>query len=193
MNRASAVNEMKATWAILNSDLDAAVEYGKQANTPYAQRALTRALFAAIEGLSYSLRQVTLVSLSGTKLLTEDEIVLLREVSIRVDEDGRIKAREAYLPFPQSLLFSVRMYVKNHGAKFEIDKSKNGWQALKRASAARNHITHPKSSASLTLTDGELRALMDAAEWWHSSMLAMFKACEEADRHWREKSEAKLK
>ena len=189
MNRASAVNEMKATWAVLNSDLDAAVEYGKKANTPYAQRALTRALFAAIEGLAYSLRQVTLASLYGTKLLTQDELVLLREVSIRIDDGGKVKAREAYLPFPQSLLFSVRMYVKNHGAKFEIDKSQKGWQALQIAINARNHITHPKSAASLTLTNEELQALMETAEWWKSSMLALFKACEEADIFWRKKIE----
>jgi len=37
MNRTEAVNRLKETWSILNTDLDAAVSYGRIDNTPYAQ------------------------------------------------------------------------------------------------------------------------------------------------------------
>lgn len=50
MNRAEAVAELKTLWAALSADQDAAVAYGKQNNTPYAQRALIRANFALMEG-----------------------------------------------------------------------------------------------------------------------------------------------
>lgn len=184
MDRSTAVNELKATWAVLNADLDAAVAYGKQANTPYAQRALTRALFATIEGLSYLLRQVTIATLSDTDILTEGELMLLREETYRLDEKGRPKPSVSYLQFPQSLLFTVRVYAKNHGAEFELDTSMKGWQALVIATKARNRITHPKSSTSLALNNEELQALVDAALWWKSSMLELFTACREADKHW---------
>lgn len=91
MDRAAAVDQLKRTWAILDADLTEAFAYGKRGNTPYAQRALVRAFFAAVEGLSFQLRQVTLASLSGTTLLTDAETQLLQEVKYFLDEKGRPK------------------------------------------------------------------------------------------------------
>ena len=144
MDRKAAVEQLKQTWAILNSDLDAAVEYGRIDNSPYAQRALVRAFFAAVEGLSYQMRQVTLASLAGTEFVTEQEVQLLREVRHSLDDKGRPKEAPSFLPFPDSLLFSLSIYAKNHGADFEVDKSQRGWQALRQTTQVRNNVTHPR-------------------------------------------------
>ena len=187
MNRADAVGHLKQTWAILNADLDAAVEYGRLDNTPYAQRALVRAFFAAVEGLSYQMRQVTLASLAGTELITEQEVQLLREVRHSLDEKGHPKETPVFLPFPESLLFSLSIYAKNHGAVFEVDKSQRGWQALRLTTKVRNNVTHPKTPESLSLTNDDLQALMDASRWWQATLLSLFKACNEADEYWSAK------
>lgn len=187
MNRADAVTQLKQTWTILNADIDAAVEYGRLNNTPYAQRALVRAFFAAVEGLSYQMRQVTLASLAGTEFVTEEEVQLLREVRYSLDQNGRPKAAPTFLPFPESLLFSISIYAKNHGAVFEIDKSRSGWRALRQITQVRNNVTHPKAPESLTLTENDLKALSDASDWWHETLLKLFKACDEADEDWRAK------
>lgn len=79
MNRAEAVSQLKDVWAILSSDLDAAIQYGRITNTPYAQRAMVRTWFALVEGLSYQLRQVTLATLQNTDFLSTSEIALLKE------------------------------------------------------------------------------------------------------------------
>ena len=102
MKRADAVGQLKQTWAILNADLDSAVEYGRIDNTPYAQRALARAFFAVVEGLSYQMRQVTLASLVGTEFITEQEVQLLREVRHSLDEKGNPKETPVFLLFPES-------------------------------------------------------------------------------------------
>ena len=190
MDRADAVAQLKSVWSVLNADLDAALAYGRQDNTPYAQRALVRAYFALVEGLSYQLRQVTLASLKGTDLLSAPEIALLREERCSLDNNGRHKVSEHFLPFPQSLLFSIRSYVKNHGAEFEPDTKLPGWSAMRRAIAIRNSVTHPKSDNALSLTDQDLQAFVDAAAWWKATMLGMFAACHEADDYWRHQLES---
>jgi hypothetical protein len=185
MTRFEAVNELKALWKVLDADLAEAVTYGQSNNSPYAQRALVRAHFALIEGLSFALRQVTLASLRGTERLSEDEVILLREERPSIDEQGRPKAIQQFLKFPDSLLFSIRSYVKNHGTTYEPDRTGSGWQALHSAVKARDRVTHPKSAASLALSDADLRTFVEAAAWWKKTMLEMFGACDEADEYWK--------
>lgn len=186
MNRAEAVSQLKNVWAILNSDLDAAIQYVRKYNTQYAQRAMVRTWFALVEGLSYQLRQVTLASLQGTDFLSPSEVVLLNEMRHSVSDKGYPKTSEQFLPFPQSLLFSIRAYVKNHGAKYEADMKLPGWSAMLHAAKVRNRVTHPKSVTALELSEEDLEAVVEAAKWWKATMLGMFSACKEADDFWRE-------
>ena len=181
MNRRESVEQLKAVWQILDDDLDLAVKYGQSDNTPYAQRALVRTFFAAVEGLSYQLRCVTLASIGHTTILSAAELQLLQEERYSLDKSGRPESGKANLPFPQSMLFSIATYVKNHGAVYQPDVSGKGWSAMKHAITARNNVTHPKSVLSLSLSDRDLADLMEASRWWHSTMLSMFVACEQAD------------
>jgi hypothetical protein len=184
LNRSEAINEMKAIWSVLDSDIELALEYGRVADTPYAQRALVRAFFAAVEGLSYQLRQVTLATLGKSKLLTYSERALLAEERYFIDDKGQSKSTSAFLQFPQSLLFSINTYVKNHGAEFSPDLSGHGWHAFRRTTNVRHRVTHPKSASSLILTEVEIEDLMVASKWWNDTMLSMFQACKQADDYW---------
>lgn len=190
LQRSDAVDEMKKVFAVLEADVDAALAEGRREDTPYAQRALVRAHFAAVEGLSFQLRQVTIATLQGTSLLTPIELALLKEETYSINEAGRPRASEKFLKFPESFLFSMRCYAKNHGAEFDVDTGGAGWQAMREANAVRNRVTHPKSLESLTLTEGDLTALVNAAEWSRATLLELFKKCEEADEYWRRRQSA---
>lgn len=181
MNRAEAVAQLKEVWSILTEDLNLAEEYWQIEKTAYAKRALIRAFFAAVEGLSYQLRQVTLATLENTEFITTAELALLKEERYDLDDKGRAKTKENYLPFHKSFLFSISSYAKNHGVTFEVDKSQPGWQAMQDTIRARNNVTHPKSPKSLMLSDADLKDLMEASQWWQATLLSLFKACEEAD------------
>lgn len=187
MDRSQAVAQLKETWSILSSDLDEAAKRENDGGSQYAKRALVRAFFAQVEGLSFQLRQVTLASLGGTNLLTEAELQLLREVRSTLDEKGSVREVASYLNFPASVLFSMRVYAKNHGATFNVDRQHTGWFAFKRAADIRNHVTHPKSAAALQIVDEQLQELGEASAWWQQQLLAMFAACHEADDYWRRK------
>ncbi len=187
MNRSDAVNELKDTWRTLAADLDAASRAENADGSQYAKRALVRAFFAQVEGLTYQLRQVTLASLQNTNLLSAAEVLLLREVRQSIDDKGNVRELTSYLPFPDSILFSMKIYVKNHGAVFDIDKSHPGWSAFKRATQVRHNVTHPKNAASLEVADVDIRTLEVASSWWQEQLLAMFAACHEADAYWNSK------
>jgi len=116
--------------------------------------------------------------------LSASEIALLREERYSLDGKGRSKTSEQFLPFPQSLLFSVRAYAKNHGAEFEPDTTHLGWSAMHCAVEVRNRVTHPKAESSLSLSEKDLQKFSDAAAWWKATMLSMFAACKEADEYW---------
>jgi hypothetical protein len=182
LTRAEAVAELKAIWTTLNADLDAALAFGRQNDTPYARRALVRAHFALVEGLSFSLRQVTVATLQDTPFLSPAELILLKEEGLTIDNKGQAQTiAERFLPFPNSLLFSIHCYVKNHGAKFTVDTNDPGWEAMRKAVKVRNKVTHPKSAAALELSPEDLTEFINAAEWWRQTMQGMFDACSEAD------------
>jgi len=187
VNRSEAVADLQSTWRILAADHAAAATAENVENSQYAKRALVRAFFAQVEGLSYQLRQVTIASLRDTGLLSTAEVQLLREVRELIDDKGNVREVTSYLPFPDSVLFTMKMYVKNHGATFDIDKSHSGWSAFKQATQTRHRVTHPKSAASLEVVDSDIRCLEEASSWWHEQLLLMFAACHEADANWSEK------
>lgn len=185
LDRPRAVAELQELWRVLNADLEAALAYGRIDDTPYARRALVRAYFALIEGMSYALRQVTVATLRESDLLQPEELLLLREERPAINEQGRATLSQHYLKFPDNLLFSIRMYAKNHGTSFEPDRGGIGWAALRKAVRVRDKVTHPKYAAALHLSDEDLRAFVDGAAWWKATMLAMFAACKEADDYWQ--------
>lgn len=187
MARAEEVDRLKNIFRILNEDVDEAVAYGKSNPTPFAHRSLIRAHFAMIEGLSFQLRQVTLASLIDTDFLTSSEIALLREEKYSIDSKGNPQIQESFNSFLPSLLFTIRCYLKNHGASYQVNTADNGWVAMQKAIKIRNRVTHPRDVESLELSDIDLKNFRDAAVWWKNTMFEMFSACSDADEHWRSK------
>jgi len=189
MNRAEAVSELKAVVALLQDDVAKIVEYGKANPTPYAHRMFIRAEFAFLEGLLYQMRQVTLASLAETDLLRPEEVTLLSEVRYSLDKKGQITEKEQFENFLPNMLFTLRMYAKNHGAEFEPNTGETGWEAMQRAVHIRNSVTHPKSAACLDLSEQDMESVFLASHWWERSVLNLFEACKEADDFWRARLE----
>lgn len=185
MNRSDAVNQLQQVWNILANDLDEILVYGRTNPSPFAHRTLVRTHFALIEGLSFQLRQVTLATLTETEFLKPEEIFLLKEERYSLNPLGMPEAKDNFQTFLPSLLFSIRSYLKNHGATYQPDLSHHGWNAMRKAIAIRNRPTHPKSESCLVLSDEDLRNFVDAAAWWKKTLLEMFSACKEADDYWK--------
>lgn len=181
MLRAEAVDELKRVYSVLSADLEAALEIGRKDPSQFAHRTLLRTYFAFVEGIAYQLRQVTVASLDESGLLSSGELALLHEERFQLNAKGVPEPKENFQPMLPNLLFSISCYVKNHGAVYSPDTKHQGWEAMKRAVAVRNRITHPRSAHGLQITDEESRQFARAAAWWQSTLLAMFRACGDAD------------
>lgn len=189
MIRIDAVNELKRVFVLLNEDLEEALKLGTLNPSQFAHRTLIRTYFAFVEGVAYQLRQVTMASLEGTDLLTQGETALLREERFQLNSKGEPEAKENFQSTIPNLLFSVRCYVKNHGATYAPDTGHHGWESMKRAIAVRDRITHPKSATGLEITDEDVNHFVKGAVWWKRTLLEMFQACGEADVFFKSQAE----
>jgi hypothetical protein len=108
---------------------------------------------------------------------------------MRLDDKGRPTSTRHFLAFPNSVLFSLQIYAKNHGAAFQVDRSTSGWRALRDAMRLRDKVTHPKSSASLEVSEDDVEVLKQASQWWQETLMSLFTACHQADAHWRDVNE----
>jgi hypothetical protein len=185
MTRVEAVEQLKRVFATLNSDLEASLQLGRADPSQFAHRTLIRTYFAFVEGIAYQLRKVTLATLHGTELLSPAEAALLREERFQLNSKGEPETKENFQSVLPNLLFSIRCYVKNHGATYAPDTGVVGWELMRKAVAVRDRITHPKSVEGLEITDDDVNHFVAAAGWWKQTLLQMFQACGEADEFFR--------
>ena len=182
-----ATRKLKAVFAILSDDVEAACDYGRSDPSPFAHRTLFRTYFAMIEGLSFNLRNVSLACAEQSPgLLRPEEIALLREQKYSLNSKGIARGVADYQRLLPTILFSLRTYAIVHGTQFEPDTSLNGWKAMQEFVGIRNGLEHPKSAEDLQLSESNIRSAFDAAVWWKTTVLNLFETCEKANSYWSE-------
>ena len=138
----------------------------QEADSPRARRSYVRTVLAAIEALTFMLKQK---SVESTKSLprryTRAEAAMLRDETYAVNGKGDAYAVAKFTPTPESFRFAVKMLTKGFGSGTAIDSSSPGWAALKHAAGVRNRLVHPKAADDLAVSDEELRNVHDAFFW----------------------------
>ena len=185
MNRADAVEELKRVYAVLNADLELARAATLGDPSEFNKRTLVRTCAALVEGLAFQLRQVTLSTLRETKLLTEGELAILRETKAQLSIQGAAEERDNFQSTLPMLLFTLRVYAKNHGASFAPNTSDNGWNCLRKAMALRDRLMHPKSYEDLVVSEEAGAEFTAGIRWWDEAIAALLAACEAADTKFR--------
>ena len=172
--RSDAVNELKSTYAVLKGDLDAAVALGEQHDSPFARRTAVRTLFALVEGLTNHLASVTTASAGSTPIegmISADDLAVLRE--------------ERRTPLKERIKVVLRCYPVIHLACFQPDFSGQGRQSLHEAIRVRDRLTHPKAKADLGVSESDMEQVARASQWYQSTVVALLKACQDADERLR--------
>lgn len=149
------VESLIALFKELSTDVMLAQKARTEADTPSARRTYLRAMFAAIEELTFSMKHVTLASIPfKNAAFSPEEIRLLQD---------------QFKPFPSweenfrnALSFYAR--VLNPGYRPAFDH--HGWGCLKASNKMRNRITHPKDVAALTISDQEMAAIETGKVWY---------------------------
>lgn len=182
----AATGDLKKVYNVLAEDVEEARAYGQTNPTGYAHRALFRAAFALIDGLSFQFRTVSLACAEAMpQLLENSEVSLLREEKYRLSSMGTPEATPEYQKLLPNILFSMRCYAKVHGVTFEPELGHHGYESMKKFVAVRNSIEHPKAASDLEHTDTDLRHAMEAMTWWKRQVLNLLEFCRESDEYWK--------
>ena len=163
-------DNLKKFWEAMCDELLAAHRLLSAADTPFNRRTFVRTSFAAIEGITYTLKSYALSRLRGGKFSAAEEAIL-REESVTLDGTGRIQIQQKFIPIDSNIRFAFSMFGRAIGKEFELDCSGRQWQAFKMAIAVRNRIVHPRTTAELGISDEELLCTTMATRWIVGTMM----------------------
>jgi hypothetical protein len=133
-----------------------------ETDRPGHRRDLVRAVFAAIEGLHWQLKEDVLGHPS-LKMSVHERAAMAEETYL-VDDKGKVRVVPRFLPLPHAIRLVVHM-VQRYRPTYRIDFSHVGWSNLKAAIEVRNRLVHPKKIEDLTVEDGEVEATLSGFAW----------------------------
>ncbi len=179
----SALETLSDTLRITSMDYERSYAALSKDPSQYSRRRHFITTFALMEGLTYGLKQVALEMHRelSTRIdkqqslekcpqlwerlqprLSEEEVVLLKEISLEVDQKGSLRCQPKHLQFEKNIRFAMAMASKVFGTAFMPNYSGSGWNALKASTKIRNRLVHPKQANDLSVSDKEIETLNEA-------------------------------
>jgi hypothetical protein len=147
---------------ILTDDVNACLSRIKTDDTAANRRDLIRAIFAAIEGINWQLKELLLSETSDQ--LSPHEYAALKEESYQINKKGEVVVVDKFLPLGTSIRMAARL-VQKFSPRYELDFSDVGWENLKHAIDTRNRLVHPKSKNDLAVSDTDLEKSFSGFSW----------------------------
>lgn len=157
------LDEFSEMLTVLKSDVDSLQQSAKADQS--ARRSFVRAVFAMIEGLTYSLKQGALEKEETQPVFTTAELALLKEEFYDLNDNGEAAIRRSKLRTKPNTLFALQSFAKGHGAIF-VPNRDEGWSALIAAIKVRDRLMHPKKIIDLTVSDAEMETVKEASLWF---------------------------
>ena len=151
-------------WAELQRDVEAAraAMVSSTSDTQFARRQFVRATFAKLEGLTSTLKQL---SLRSPTAYSAAESALLREETFSLDDKGEPRVAANHLKLAANIQFAFRMYARRLDLRFSLPTSGSEWSDLKLAMAVRNRLMHPRKPEDLTVSEAEVETASRASAW----------------------------
>ncbi|MDE2385139.1 MAG: hypothetical protein KGO53_11025 [Alphaproteobacteria bacterium] len=134
------------------------IENDTQAN----RRNLVRAVFAAIEGLSWRVR--TDLARQQQRNLHYLELAAMREETYSVSPSGKLQVSQKFLPLQASLRLTISL-IKRFRPNYSEDFSHQGWSNLLAAIELRNRLVHPKSLQDLSVNEKDINRALTGFYW----------------------------
>jgi len=147
------------------------------------RRMYVRSTFAAIEALSFFLKQhtfngeifTTLDSLKTSKpVIRTRKLSLLMDETYILDDNGKPRTVKAKLRTVPNLLFALSAFRESVGSKHILVKDA-GFHALKKGVRIRDSLTHPKNPESLNVTDEQIGIVKAAFAWVRRELTQIIK------------------
>ncbi|MEN2786798.1 hypothetical protein ACFOKI_09290 [Sphingomonas qilianensis] len=148
----------------LVGDVIVAAERLKSHDVAGNRRDLVRTTFAAIEGAIWTMRESVRETTAGVGLLTPMADMALRELTIHVDDKGRVIEQVRFLTLPTVIRLTINQ-AQLLDETFQPSFGDKGWQDLQIAIKVRHRITHPKTTSDLMIADSDLSAVRSGFSW----------------------------
>ena len=130
-------------------------------------------LFANLDGILWVLRQEMIYNPQFVKIFSLEEQAKLQDKGFNKQEQKIDNSKTVYRELKESLKFTLECYAKQWKLDDYQFPNNKEWQAMCKAIQIRHDITHPKD-IKLKITDNDLRAVMQAKEWFGEQAMKPF-------------------
>lgn len=140
-------------------------------------RSFTRTFFALVEGVSYTLRRLTLdLHERGQLRLSVGEQVLLSEKRYFWDK-GAVGSADAFNKVLDNLQIALTLFPRAFGVEFQLTTGDHRYGSFRHALRLRDTITHPKNGQDLQLSRESIKQLSEALAWFPAEVKRMQHLC----------------
>jgi hypothetical protein len=170
-------NELFLVWAPQHNDLVFFKQQIDLHNHEGSKRAYVRCLFSMIEGILFRIRQILVENNLKTNFLNPEQIIILKQISLELDDKGKIKTKDKFYEFNKMFRFTLEIFCKinNKHDVFMEFIADHKYQDFKNSIYIRNKLTHPKLGQDIFVTDNELAIVFSAGDWFHALIIELFK------------------
>lgn len=127
------------------------------ADYEFQARQLVRAVFAYIEGVTFSMKtSAAWKCMQDGVEITPQERYIAAEVEYRINDKGEVVERPAQVTLTRNIRFTFALTEKAHKIPAQFDPSIEWWSCLKEAIKVRNRLTHPRMPEDLDISPEEL-------------------------------------
>jgi hypothetical protein len=135
------------------------------------RRALIRAIFAFVEGLSYSLR-VSLLN-GNSNRLDAAVIMALNEKQIEITNLGDVQSKSIKASLMSLVRLTVKQYMACYDGKLNIVCGGAGFEGLVSSVKVRDRLMHPRSERDLFVEDDEIVRAVRGWLWFSRVFIEM--------------------
>lgn len=138
------------------------------------RRALIRAIFAFVEGVSYSQRVSLLYSYSDK--LSPDVVMALKEEQIEITNAGKVQSKPIKASLMSLVRLTIEQYLECYKGSLSVSCSGSGFEGLVSSVKVRDRLMHPRSEHDLSVKDDEIVRAVRGWFWFsqiHADMLVV--------------------
>lgn len=173
------INRSSLTIDPLVSDFSHAVGQWRQDRTSqFWSRTAIRCLCAAVEARLFTFRKMAeeMALVSGVQF-NREEVEILTEQKASIGPKGILTTRPGFIPFPDSVKESFRLFGKAVGATITIDYGVAGFSMLCKTFEVRNRLMHPKQPFDVQVSTQDVDTADHGIGWFSDAYGKVMEEC----------------
>lgn len=142
------------------------------ADYEFAARQLLRAIFAFIEGVSFSVKvRAASLCLENGIDISDAERFFAVDVEHVLNDKGEVVERPARLRLADNVRFALSLLARAEGSPDGFDASVEWWSHLRAAIKVRHRLTHPRMPADTDISGDEIVTALKAYHGFSNHLL----------------------